>query len=141
MELLDPGISRRPSRFDRKYLFPLPSLSERTQYCEYWRGKLAANPEIEFPRLLCAAIAKITDAFSFAYMKEAFVASLLALVVRKQGRCLGALQERGSGGGELDDLPLWKEIQKQVKNLRRELDVGNGEETGFMMDSVCLPVR
>ncbi|MCJ1419597.1 hypothetical protein MMC32_005952 [Xylographa parallela] len=141
LELLDPGISRRPSRFDRKYLFPLPSLSERTQYCEYWRGKLAANPEIEFPRPLCAAIAKITDAFSFAYMKEAFVASLLALVVRKQGRGLGALQERGSGGGELDDLPLWKEIQKQVKNLRRELDMGNGQETGFMVDSVCLPVR
>ena len=140
MELLDPGISRRPSRFDRKYLFPLPSLSERTQYCEYWRGKLASNPEIEFPHPLCEAIAKITDAFSFAYMKEAFVASLLALVVRKGNRG-GSLQERGSGGGDLDDLPLWKEIQKQVKNLRRELDMGNGEGTGFMNDSVCLPVR
>ncbi|MCJ1383342.1 hypothetical protein MMC17_006455 [Xylographa soralifera] len=138
LERLDPGISRRPSRFDRKYLFPRPSLSERTQYCEYWRGKLASNPEIEFPRPLCAAIAKITDEFSFAYLKEAFVASLLALVVRKQRR-VGALQERGSGGGDLDDLPLWKEIQKQVKNLRRELDLGNGEGATFMMDSICLP--
>ena len=59
-------------------------------------------------------------------MKEAFVAALLALVVRKNGRA-GALQERGFGGGDLDDLPLWKEIQKQVKNLRRELDLGSGE--------------
>ncbi|MCJ1387586.1 hypothetical protein MMC18_000429 [Xylographa bjoerkii] len=141
LELLDPGISRRPSRFDRKYLFPLPSLSGRTQYCEYWRGKLASNPEIEFPRPLCTAIAKITEAFSFAYMKEAFVASLLALVVNRKGR-VGALQERGSGGGDLDDLPLWKEIQKQVKNLRRELDLGDdGGSSAFMMDSRCLPVR
>ena len=118
----------------------MPSLSERTQYCEYWRSKLASNPEIEFPRALCGAIAKITDAFSFAYMKEAFVASLLALVVSK-GRRAGISRERGSEGGDLDDLPLWKEIQKQVKNLRRELDVGNGEGTRFMMDEVCLPVR
>ena len=37
VERLDPGISKRPSRFDRKYLFDLPSLAERVQYCEYWR--------------------------------------------------------------------------------------------------------
>ncbi|MCJ1397465.1 hypothetical protein MMC11_000658 [Xylographa trunciseda] len=140
LELLDPGISRRPSRFDRKYLFPLPSLAERTQYCEYWRGKLASNPEIEFPRPLCAAIANITGAFSFAYMKEAFVASLLALVVRRKEMVRG-LHERGSGGGDLDDLPLWKEIQKQVKNLRRELEMGNDGGSSGSLDSTCLPIH
>ena len=29
---LDPGLSKRPSRFDRKYLFPLPNKGERAQY-------------------------------------------------------------------------------------------------------------
>ena len=36
LDQLDPGLSRRPSRFDRKYLFPLPSEAERVMYCEYW---------------------------------------------------------------------------------------------------------
>lgn len=32
LDELDPGLSKRPSRFDRKYLFPLPNKSERAQY-------------------------------------------------------------------------------------------------------------
>ena len=32
LDKLDPGLSKRPSRFDRKYLFPLPNKSERAQY-------------------------------------------------------------------------------------------------------------
>ena len=125
MELLDPGISKRPSRFDRKYLFSLPSLSERTEYCQYWRAKLASNPEIEFPKRLCGAIAEITEDFSFAYMKEAFVASLLALVVNSKARKSGRVEACGGGDG-LEGLPLWKEIQKQVKTLRDELSAEKG---------------
>jgi transitional endoplasmic reticulum ATPase len=37
VDKLDPGISKRPSRFDRKYLFPLPEMKERVEYCRYWR--------------------------------------------------------------------------------------------------------
>lgn len=79
LDRLDPGISKRPSRFDRKYLFPNPSLAERVQYSKFWQGKLSDNKDIDFPDSLCEAIAKITDDFSFAYMQEAFVASLLAI--------------------------------------------------------------
>lgn len=32
LDELDPGLSKRPSRFDRKYLFPLPDKGERIQY-------------------------------------------------------------------------------------------------------------
>lgn len=32
LDELDPGLSKRPSRFDRKYLFPLPNRDERAQY-------------------------------------------------------------------------------------------------------------
>ena len=79
LERLDPGISKRPSRFDRKYLFSEPNFDQRVQYCEFWRQKLADNEEIEFPTRLNKAIASITKGFSFAYMQEAFVAALLEI--------------------------------------------------------------
>lgn len=79
LDRLDPGISKRPSRFDRKYLFPEPDMEQRVQYCEFWRQKLADNEEIEFPVKLNKAIASITKGFSFAYMQEAFVAALLEI--------------------------------------------------------------
>ena len=79
LEQLDPGISKRPSRFDRKYLFPNPDIEERVQYCEFWRRKLDDNDDVEFPEVLCKAIASITKGFSFAYIQEAFVAALLAI--------------------------------------------------------------
>ncbi|MCJ1408162.1 hypothetical protein MMC19_002235 [Ptychographa xylographoides] len=126
LERLDPGISKRPSRFDRKYLFPLPNLSERVQYSQYWRAKLSSNPEIEFPNRLCLAIAKITEDFSFAYMKEAFVAALLVLVVNRKTRSGSRWSEEDADGDDPDDLPLWREIKKQVKNLRKELDLEGG---------------
>lgn len=79
LDRLDPGISKRPSRFDRKYLFSDPSMEQRVQYCEYWRTKLSDNEDIEFPEILNKAIASITKGFSFAYIQEAFVAALLAI--------------------------------------------------------------
>ncbi|KAF4555348.1 ATPase-like protein 6 [Elsinoe fawcettii] len=84
LDRLDPGITKRPSRFDRKYLFPLPNLHERTLYAEYWRRKVTAKDskrvQIDFPERLCPAMAHITHDFSFAYMQEAFVATLLTIV-------------------------------------------------------------
>lgn len=79
LERLDPGISKRPSRFDRKYLFPDPNMEERVKYCEFWRKKLDGNEDVVFPPVLCKAIAGITKGFSFAYIQEAFVAALLAI--------------------------------------------------------------
>lgn len=80
LEKLDPAISKRPSRFDRKYHFKLPAETERAAYCEYWRGQLAKNPSIDFPPTLSPAIARITDGFSFAYLKELFITALLVIV-------------------------------------------------------------
>ena len=117
LDQLDPGLSSRPSRFDRKYLFPLPSEEERAMYCEYWRNKLKNKPSIKFPKKLCAAIASITDDFSFAYLKEAFVSTLLSIAGRRS--------EEGGGsdddGGDLDDYELWREMKKQVKLLRDDM--------------------
>ena len=46
---LDPSITKRPSRFDRKYHFALPATAERILYCEFWRSKLEKNRKIDYP--------------------------------------------------------------------------------------------
>lgn len=144
LDRLDPGISKRPSRFDRKYYFPNPDYAQRVQYCKFWQGKLADNKDLDFPDKLCNSIAEITDKFSFAYMQEAFIASLLAIAGRggKDKHELEEMAQRWSGpqdpmqsvetqyrtvGGGNEDpdikhLELWIEIQKQVKLLRDELE-------------------
>ena len=136
LDRLDPGISKRPSRFDRKYFFPNPNHDQRVQYAQFWQGKLKDNKEIEFPDKLCSRIADITDKFSFAYMQEAFVASLLTIAADKHSteedahRWAGPQDPmhsiRTTGGGDDDPdlahLKLWVEIQKQVKLLRDEMD-------------------
>ena len=98
LERLDPGISKRPSRFDRKYLFPEPNMEQRIQYCEFWRQKLLDNEEIEFPVKLNKAIASITKGFSFAYMQEAFVAALLEIA--KAGEDENEDEEKQESNGD-----------------------------------------
>lgn len=62
-------------------------------YMQYWQKKLADNEDLDFPDKLCPAIAKITNGFSFAYLQEAMVASLLA-IARKEDEtvCLECLE-------------------------------------------------
>jgi len=79
LEKLDPAISKRPSRFDRKYQYRLPGPSERVSYAQYWQKKLLAGKAVEFPEELCDIIAQMTDGFSFAYLKELFVMAALSL--------------------------------------------------------------
>jgi SpoVK/Ycf46/Vps4 family AAA+-type ATPase len=127
IDRLDPGLSKRPSRFDRKYLFPSPSKAERVQYVQYWREKLKAKPEVEFPEALIEPIASITHGFSFAYIQEAFVSSLLDMAHHRNDG--GEDEEfilRSRGGGEdLEKYELWRVINEQVKILRDEMD-GDG---------------
>ena len=146
LDRLDPGIAKRPSRFDRKYFFPNPSVKEREMYAEYWRGKLEENEDVEFPEEICPAIAGITGGFSFAYIQEAFVASLLAIARRSGGRERREESEEEEAGKEeageeeavivkmfkpendhpeLDKYPLWVEMKKQVKTLREGLGGGS----------------
>ncbi|KAL8716867.1 MAG: hypothetical protein Q9225_005839 [Loekoesia sp. 1 TL-2023] len=163
LESLDKGIRNRPSRFDRKYLFPEPGLEERIAYCELWRGKLGIedgdggkenDSNVEFPQVLCKAIAGITGGFSFAYIQEAFVASLLAIAADQEEERdseeeeeIEALEPKYEWEGrwnevyvggvgrlvrdedkDLDRYELWRQMKKQVKILRDELDAGKGDE-------------
>lgn len=80
LDRLDPGIAKRPSRFDRKYHFKIPGTRERVLYCEYWKKKLERNSNIDFDPKICTVVAELTDGFSFAYLKELFVQTLLTIV-------------------------------------------------------------
>lgn len=132
LDLLDPGLSRRPSRFDRKYEFDNPNERERVLYCEYWRGKLKDNKDIEWLDGLSERIAVITENFSFAFMQEAFVASLLAIAAGETALGIEAAGMRdlmdgfvnvnvSVDEGGVEDSVLWKQMKKQVEILRREL--------------------
>ncbi|OAQ57251.1 proteasome-activating nucleotidase [Pochonia chlamydosporia 170] len=76
---LDDAITKRPSRFDRKFHFKLPEEPERVAYCRQWANRFADKGTVDFPDELCDVIAKLTDGFSFAYLKELFISSLLTL--------------------------------------------------------------
>jgi len=105
-ERLDPGLSSRPSRFDRKFKFDDPDKDERVLYAKYWQNKLKDNKDISFSDQLIEDIAKETEQFSFAYLKEAFVSSLVELA-----------------GYEGDDKPTFESLIKdQIKTLRKELE-------------------
>ncbi|KAF8456582.1 P-loop containing nucleoside triphosphate hydrolase protein [Terfezia claveryi] len=112
LDELDPGIVSRPSRFDRKYEFSLPGAGEggRPTYVEYWRKKLENRPGIQFPESLVAKIVDTTEHFSFAYMKEAFVSTLLLIAARQEH---GNPKDRG-------DL-FEKVILQQLKILRKQI--------------------
>ena len=125
LEKLDAGITKRPSRFDRKYHFDLPTEPERARYCEYWRSRLAVNKAIEFPPSLSSAIAGITEGFSFAYLQEAFITALLVIVDQQRSSAIDQLGKNDTGNVDGTKTPepdlLWKVMSKQVDMLRNEI--------------------
>ena len=98
---LDSSILDRPSRFDRKYYFQLPAESERFAYIARWNEEL--QPELRLSESGTHRVVGETDGFSFAYMKELFVAS--------------TVQWMSSGGnGSMDDV-----IIAQTELLRSQM--------------------
>jgi hypothetical protein len=74
-ERLDTSILDRPSRFDRKYHFGLPALAERQEYLRLWNHTAKDEVRLSDPEL--QALAASTDGFSYAYLKELMVSSLV----------------------------------------------------------------
>jgi hypothetical protein len=75
---IDPAIMDRPSRFDRKYHFDLPELPERMSYLRLWQGKLASK--VDWTDATTDKLAEATAGFSFAYIKELVVTSLMRAI-------------------------------------------------------------
>jgi hypothetical protein len=74
-ERLDTAILDRPSRFDRKYYFTLPAVAERREYVAAWNRSLQTELRLSEPGI--DAIAGCTEGFSFAYLKELFLSSMM----------------------------------------------------------------
>jgi len=74
-ERLDPAILERPSRFDRKYTFNLPELGERLRYLALQSDRLESNLQLTADQI--DQIARATDEFSFAYLKELVLSSMM----------------------------------------------------------------
>lgn len=81
-ERLDPAILERPSRFDRKYNFGLPALSERQAYLAWWSNRLEAELRLE-PKHI-QELAAATDGFSFAYLRELVLSSIMSWITKQR---------------------------------------------------------
>jgi len=99
-EKLDSSILDRPSRFDRKYYFALPAEAERLTYIDRWNERV--QPEMRVTKTAAAIVVNRTDGFSFAYLKELFVASMVQWV--------------SSGATRMDDV-----ILTQTELLRSQM--------------------
>lgn len=94
---IDAAIMDRPSRFDRKYHFNLPTIAERTAYLGNWQEQLASETGWDADEI--EALAEFSEGFSFAYLKELVISSVMkwmhesgasfAGVVQAQAQLLG----------------------------------------------------
>ncbi|TKA62119.1 hypothetical protein B0A49_08269 [Cryomyces minteri] len=89
--------------------------------------KLKGKRFITFPKKLCGAIAGITQGFSFAYMQEAFVATLLVIARHHVDTHGDKACDDGGGGNvggnddDLDDYEFWRIMKEQVKIPRSDM--------------------
>ncbi|MEO1591330.1 MAG: ATP-binding protein [Cyanobacteria bacterium J06632_22] len=126
-ERLDMAILERPSRFDRKYHFELPGLTERVAYLDLWNQKLKADMQLSDPEL--RELAAAAEKFSFAYLQELLLSASMAWVQhnRPVGGMANIMQD------QMDKLRSQMESQASEppppqKNgrLPRGLALGNG---------------
>jgi AAA+ superfamily predicted ATPase len=74
-ERLDAAIMDRPSRFDRKYHFALPKAEERLAFARKWSR--SGETELNLSEETEERIVSETEGFSYAYLKELFVSSVM----------------------------------------------------------------
>jgi SpoVK/Ycf46/Vps4 family AAA+-type ATPase len=89
-ERIDPAILDRPSRFDRKYHFGLPAAPERDNYFRLWQKRL--EQETNWPKKSIADLVERTAGYSFAYLKELVVSSLLRWMAHSHQEFVNTLE-------------------------------------------------
>lgn len=104
---LDPSILDRPSRFDRKYYFELPGRQERFAYIARWNEEL--QPELRLTEAAAERIVSETEGFSFAYLKELFVAAMVQWM-------------SNGGSASMDDVLIAQQglLRAQMKNKKKK---------------------
>ncbi|MBS1713219.1 MAG: ATP-binding protein [Armatimonadetes bacterium] len=103
-ERLDPALVERPSRFDRKVGFGLPEPSLRSAYLD--RQTRLWSEGFQPDGATIGRLAEATEGFSFAYLKELCLSSLMAWV---------------SADGAV---PMEEVLDAQVEALRKQVAAG-----------------
>lgn len=96
--------------------------SNKTCVCVCRQKLQAKSSAIKFPKGFCDSVAEITEGFSFAYMKEIFVSSLLHIAGHQEEK------EKYAENG-LESSFLWNVVQQQIKVLRAEMASLEEEES------------
>ncbi|EIM90382.1 P-loop containing nucleoside triphosphate hydrolase protein [Stereum hirsutum FP-91666 SS1] len=143
-ERIDDAILNRPSRFDVKYDFILPTPELRTQYSIKWLQKIVdLGPKkestggdgqvlgaVRFERKhedLAKEIAEQTDGWSFAFLKELFVSFLLRLA---HDRSRSASAPTSTTETQAPDAILINQISKLDEQIRKGNEAMAGEGPG-----------
>jgi transitional endoplasmic reticulum ATPase len=140
LDRLDTSITRRPSRFDRKFHFKAPSEAERKLYCEYWQQKLQSNEDVDFTDEICQVVAEATKGFTFAYLKELFVQTLLMHITGHEDDT-GELSSVDQGTSEtngtdtpsssvstgLEENRFYQTLHRRIKALTEDLEAVDGK--------------
>lgn len=121
-EKIDPAIIDRPSRFDRKYLFDLPSSDERTIYLQRWATGL--EPEMRPSERALDRAVKVTSGFSFAYLKELTISASMRFVERREQASMDAVLD------EVLDL-----LKEQSGKGKAPAATGRGRRIGLMPEA------
>ncbi|THV02702.1 P-loop containing nucleoside triphosphate hydrolase protein [Dendrothele bispora CBS 962.96] len=118
-EKIDKAIINRPSRFDVKYTYELPTMDERKQFAEIWSKKvISAIVPLEGNFLsvqsnLVNVATEQTEGFSYAYLKELFVS--LKLTIAHQSL--------------INKPEKWEEVlREQISNLAKEIKPAEPKE-------------
>ena len=104
---LDPAILDRPSRFDRKYYFRLPSAAGRLAYLTRWRESVEA--ELRFSDKALQQAVDRTEGFSFAYLKELCLSAMMGWVAERT-------------------TPMDKILRRTATTLRDEMNADSGSK-------------
>lgn len=97
---IDPAIIDRPSRFDRKYHFSLPAPAERLDYLQSWQERLSDETGWQADEI--ELIVSKTEDFSFAYLKELVISSVMTWM-------------------QDSDIPFGRVIEEQAGILRQQM--------------------
>jgi len=113
-EKLDTAILERPSRFDRKYYFDLPAKAERLAYLEKWNQDL--QPDMRMTEAGAAAVVVATEGFSFAYLKELLVSSMIQWI----SCCVGLVSMDGVVLEQAELLRSQMNMKKEKKKKQKD---------------------
>ncbi|KAK9372036.1 P-loop containing nucleoside triphosphate hydrolase protein [Lipomyces chichibuensis] len=121
-ENIDQAILNRPSRFDTKYVFDLPSPYLRQKYINMWLLKLESlgigvnGDQYASREIFGEELSLRTEGWSFAYLKELFVSFQLSRA---------ALRSTGVAAGDTT-----QEIFQHVETLGKQVAMGGSASAG-----------